>query len=98
MNSPAKGPLDGLTLLDLSRDLAGPFGTVILADLGARVIKIEAPGQRPDHDGHAAEDDVSGEGARYFGLARNKERVVLNRYGAHLWAYLASVVAALAGL
>jgi crotonobetainyl-CoA:carnitine CoA-transferase CaiB-like acyl-CoA transferase len=78
MNSPAKGPLDGLTLLDLSRDLAGPFGTVILADLGARVIKVEAPGQHSDHDGHAAKDDVSGEDARYFGLARNKERVVLN--------------------
>ena len=82
MNSPAKGPLDGLTLLDLSRDLAGPFGTVILADLGARVIKVEAPGQHSDHDGHAAEDDVSGEDARYSGLARNKERVgTLERLG-----------------
>jgi CoA:oxalate CoA-transferase len=45
---PTKGPFSGVTVIDLSHVLAGPFGTTILCDLGARVIKVEPPGHGDD--------------------------------------------------
>ncbi|PZU01541.1 MAG: CoA transferase [Gordonia sp. (in: high G+C Gram-positive bacteria)] len=42
------GPLDGITVLDLSRALAGPIAAMMLGDMGARVIKVETPGHGDD--------------------------------------------------
>lgn len=76
-----RGPLADLLILDLSRALAGPQATMMLGDLGARVIKVEAPGQGDDTRGWGP--PFMGEPGRrestYFLSAnRNKESIVLD--------------------
>ncbi|XP_077100246.1 succinyl-CoA:glutarate CoA-transferase isoform X2 [Siphateles boraxobius] len=65
-------PLDGVTVLDLTRVLAGPFATMILGDLGAEVIKVERPG--PGDDTRAWGPPFVGEESAYFlSVNRNKK-------------------------
>lgn len=75
-SSPKKGPLDGITVLDFSRVLAGPYCTMVLADLGARVIKIEriATGD----DTRAFGPFVDQESAYFMCFNRGKESIALD--------------------
>lgn len=67
-------PLDGLLVLDLSRVLAGPYCTMILGDLGADVIKVEAP--QGDDTRRWGPPFVAGESAYYLAVNRNKRSLV----------------------
>ena len=71
------GPLAGLTVLDLTRILSGPYCTMQLADMGARVIKVEQPG-RGDDTRSWGPPFVAGESAYFLGINRNKESVTLD--------------------
>jgi formyl-CoA transferase/CoA:oxalate CoA-transferase len=74
---PSAGPLAGLTVLDLTRVLSGPYCTMLLADMGARVIKIEQPG-RGDETRAWGPPFVAGESAYFLSINRNKESVALD--------------------
>jgi crotonobetainyl-CoA:carnitine CoA-transferase CaiB-like acyl-CoA transferase len=69
-------PLDGLTILDLSRVLACPFATMILAELGARVIKVEQPGSGDET--RTFEPQLAKDSAYYFACNRSKESITVN--------------------
>jgi crotonobetainyl-CoA:carnitine CoA-transferase CaiB-like acyl-CoA transferase len=70
-------PLDGLTVLDLTRVLSGPYCTMLLADMGARVIKIERPGAGDDTRAWGP-PFVHGESSYFLSINRNKESVALD--------------------
>ena len=78
------GPLNDVVVLDLSRILAGPWATQVLADLGATVIKVERPGEGDDtrrwgppwlKDGAGAD---TAESAYYLGANRGKQSVAID--------------------
>ena len=70
-------PLDGVTVLDFTRVLSGPYCTMLLADMGARVIKIEHPG-RGDDTRAWGPPFVNGESAYFLSINRNKESLTLD--------------------
>ncbi|MET4699914.1 CoA:oxalate CoA-transferase [Constrictibacter sp. MBR-5] len=72
----ASGPLSGVTIVDLTRVLAGPFSTMILADLGARVIKVETPGTGDDAREYGP--FVGGKSAYFISVNRGKESIALD--------------------
>jgi crotonobetainyl-CoA:carnitine CoA-transferase CaiB-like acyl-CoA transferase len=70
-------PLDGITILDLTRVLSGPYCTMLLADMGARVIKIEQP-RSGDDTRHWGPPFLGTESVYFLSINRNKESVTLD--------------------
>jgi formyl-CoA transferase/CoA:oxalate CoA-transferase len=70
-------PLHGITVLDLTRVLSGPYCTMLLADMGARVIKVEQPGKGDDTRAWGP-PFLQGESAYFLSINRNKESVTLD--------------------
>src|SRR5688500_6297049 len=71
------GPLAGLTIVDLTRVLSGPYCTMLLGDMGARVIKVEQP-HRGDDTRAWGPPFVGAESAYFLSINRNKESLTLN--------------------
>ena len=70
------GPLTGYRVIDFTNVIAGPYATMILADQGADVIKVEAP-HRPDHTRHAGPGNT-GMTASFVNNNRNKRSISIN--------------------
>ena len=70
------GPLKGLLVLDLTRVLVGPYCTMVLSDLGARVIKVEAP--EIGDDSRSFGPFIEDQSAYFMSLNRGKESIALN--------------------
>src|SRR5262249_47045838 len=71
----ANGPLDGIRVIDFTSYLAGPYGCALLADMGADVLKIEAP------DGDMLRrypSTLPGESRAFLGINRNKRGLVVD--------------------
>jgi crotonobetainyl-CoA:carnitine CoA-transferase CaiB-like acyl-CoA transferase len=71
-------PLHGVRVLDLTRVLAGPLGTMVLGDLGADVVKIERPGTGDDLRAWGPPFTTDGESAYFIAVNRNKRSVALD--------------------
>ncbi len=79
------GPLDGIVVLDLTRILSGPHATMMMADLGARVIKVEQPGTGddtrqwgPPFATAPGQDEDAGVSTYFMSCNRNKESITLD--------------------
>lgn len=74
----SKALLEGIHVLDLTRVLAGPYCTMMLGDLGADVIKVEAPGRGDDTRGWGPPFAKGGESAYFLSANRNKRSLTLD--------------------
>jgi formyl-CoA transferase/CoA:oxalate CoA-transferase len=86
------GPLDGFTVLDFTRVLSGPYCTMQLADMGARVIKVEQPGKGDDTRAWGP-PFVHGESAYFLSINRNKESLTLDLKSAEAMRVLEPLLA-----
>lgn len=80
-NQGSEGPLAGMLVLDISRVLSGPFAAMLLGDMGARVIKVERPGDGDDTRSWGPPfvgPDNERESAYFLSANRNKESIVLD--------------------
>ena len=73
-----ENPLAGITVLELGQFIAGPYASQIMADLGARVIKIERPGTGDPFRLYVTEPRVEGYGHNFLAFNRNKESLVVD--------------------
>src|SRR5579871_3363797 len=73
---PMRGPLSGITVVDLSRILAGPYCTFLMAELGARVIKVEPPGKGDDAREYGP--FRNGKSTYFSSINRGKESIALD--------------------
>ncbi|WP_327320228.1 CaiB/BaiF CoA transferase family protein [Streptomyces sp. NBC_01235] len=78
LDGAGRGALDGLRIADFSRVLAGPYATMLLADLGADVVKVERPGIGDDTRAWHPPADHDGTSTYFLGVNRNKKSVVLD--------------------
>ncbi|WP_162467354.1 CaiB/BaiF CoA transferase family protein [Streptomyces cavernae] len=78
MDGAGLGALDGLRIADFSRVLAGPYATMLLADLGAEVVKVERPGIGDDTRAWHPPADHDGTSTYFLSVNRNKRSVVLD--------------------
>jgi len=69
------GPLDGIKMLEFTEIIAGPFGGMLLGDMGAGIIKIEPPWGEP---WRFAQQFIPGESKTFIGLNRNKRSLPLD--------------------
>jgi CoA:oxalate CoA-transferase len=76
MTQHATGPLSGITVVDLSRILAGPYCTFLMAEMGARVIKVEPP--KGGDDARAYGPFVNGKSTYFASINRGKESIALD--------------------
>ena len=72
----AKGPLDGMKVVELAHIMAGPVCGMMLADMGADVVKVEKP--EGDDTRRFLPPDINGESAAYMMMNRNKRGIVLD--------------------
>jgi CoA:oxalate CoA-transferase len=76
MTQHASGPLSGTVVIDLSRILAGPYCTLLMAEMGARVIKVEPP--KGGDDARAYGPYVNGKSTYFASVNRGKESIALD--------------------
>ena len=87
------GALDGVLVADFTRVLAGPYATMLLADLGATVVKVERPGSGDDTRAWGPPFSGNGQSTYYQSVNRNKLSIALDLALAHDLARSADVLA-----